>query len=120
NRARVVEARRQRDQAFRAQQPERRLVADDAAERGGEPDRSAGVRAERAERHAGRERGAGPCARAARRAVWIPGIARRWEVVGERRRRESELVRGELAENDRALSASPRHEIGLALGDVAG
>ncbi len=120
DRPRVVEAGRQRDQALRAQQPERRLVAGHAAECRGEPDGSSGVGAECPESQTRSQRGAGSRAGAAWRPVRIPGVARRREVVGERRRREAEFVGGELAENDRALGSCPGHEVRLAPCDMTG
>src|SRR5207248_6459699 len=57
--------------------------------------------------------------RAARRAVWVPGIARRREVVGERRRGEAELVRGELAQDDGPGRSGARDQVRLTPRDVA-
>ena len=72
DRADLIERRRERDQAVARHAPVGRLQADDAAQRRGLPDRSAGVRAERERHQACGDRRRGSAARAAGNPLEIP------------------------------------------------
>ena len=121
-RARVVQARRQREHPVRRHQAVGRLEADDAAVGGGDADRAAGVGADRQVADAGGDQRGRPAGRAARgpgRIARVAGVAdvrvreaggelqalRRWRTprrrpraagrpAGRRRRRAPSLVAG--------------------------
>ena len=119
-RARGVEAERQREDAAAADQAVGRLDAGGAAEARRIADRAAGVGAHGA--HA--ERGGDGRARAARRAaglvVGVPGIARRREGLVGRHRAVGEFVGGELAQDDRAACFQAPHGLGVDRRHVVG
>ena len=115
----VVEAGRQRDDTAPAQQPEGRLVADDAAVGRGQPDGASSVGAEGAEGHAGGDGRAGSGARSSRRAFGIPRVAGRRKLVGQRRGGEPELVRRQLPGDHGARGAGAANEGRRILCDMS-
>ena len=88
----VVERHRQRNDADRRDLAERGLQADDAACRGGNANRSAGVGADRSPSHPGGHGSGGAAARASWRASGVVRISHRPECRFIARRSEGELV----------------------------
>ena len=107
----MVEREGQREHAAARHQAVGRLQPDDAAGAGRIAHRAAGVGAERHREQPGADAGAGTGGRAAGMVRRVPRIARRRERQVEARPADGELVRGELAEDDRAglaqLARSP-------------
>src|SRR3954454_13165090 len=74
-------------------------------------DRAASIRAERKREQSRGKPRTGARGRAARVMVAIPWIARRWEWQVEGRPADCELMRAELAEDDRAGSAQSGDDV---------
>ena len=92
-----------------------RLEAVEAAPAGGQADRAAGVRAQRQRRRAARDRDGRPAARAAGHALGVARVARqRLAVVARHRHAPRELVRGRLADHDRAGGPRAADALGVA------
>ena len=112
HRAHVIHRPREWEYAGSAHAAVGRLEPGDAAERGRDPDRPAGVGAERARRQTGRDGRAGARGRPAGDAVSVcaPGVTRvavvRVDALGPVR----ELVHVELAEHDRPRAREPGHD----------
>ena len=116
----VVVARRERPAALQRDEPVRRLEPDDAAVRGRDPDRAAGIRAERGIRESRRERRGGAAARAAGNAslanrIRNPAVVRVHGCDPVR-----ELVKVRLADVDVARGLEQAHGLGRLLWYVLG
>ena len=117
-RADVIELPAERHHARRGDVSPLGFEPDDAAGRGRNADRSARVGADRAERHAGRDRGRRSAARSARRSRRVVRIARRAEARVFAGRPERELVEVGLADEHRAGFAQAARDDGIRRGDV--
>ena len=110
----VVARRREREDPVERYEPRRRLESDDAAVGGRDPDRAAGVGAERTVAHARRDECGRAAARPARRSALVPRVerhpVRRIHASG----RVLEQVR--LAEELGAGRSQPRDDGCVALG----
>ena len=98
----------------------RRLQAEEAAARSGDPDRAAAVGAVRERDEAGREGGRRTSARPAGREVRVPRVAGRAVELGLRERDGPELRRVRLAEDHEARVAEPSHDGRVEVRDVVG
>ena len=101
-------------------EPQGRPQAGDATQARGDPDRAGGVRSERSRREVCSSSRSAATARATADPVGRPGIAGRPKVGRGRRGTEGELVRVELAENDRACLTQSFHGQRISRGDVVG
>src|SRR5262245_47232807 len=108
HRAHVIETPRERSDSLAGNPSVRRLQPGDAAERSGNPDRPAGVRADGAEADPGRERDRRAAARAAADPRAVPRIARRPVVGVHVRDAVRELVEVGLPEENGARLAESR------------
>ena len=104
----VIELAAERHDARRGDVAPLGLQSDDAAGGGGNANRSAGIGADGAERHAGRDRDRRSAARSARRSRRIVRIAHRAESRVLAGRAERELVEVGLADEHRAGFAQAR------------
>ncbi len=120
HRARDVEARRERPAAVDGDEPVRRLVPDDPAAGGGDPDRAGRVGAERRVGEPGRERGRGAAARAARDAPGRRRVRHRPVVRVLGRRPVGELVQVRLPVHVPACVLEQRNRGGRPLRHVPG
>jgi hypothetical protein len=84
------------------------------------PNRTAGVRAERAGTQSRCDRSTRSAGGAPRYAVEIPGVVHRIVVRDCRTGAVCKLMHVELAEHDRAGGFEPRHDFGIFLGDSIG
>ena len=116
----VVEARREREAALERDEPVGRLEADDAAARGRDPDRAAGVRAERGVGEPGGERGGRAAARPAGDAPGRERVRHVPVVRVLRGRPVGELVQVRLADVRVAGRLEPPHRLGGLRRDVLG
>ena len=94
--------------------PVRGLEPEDAAARGGDPDRAPDVRSVRERRHPCGERRSRPSARSARGEIEVPGIAGDAPEIGMGDAEERELGRRGSREQDGARAEEPV-DIGEAL-----
>ena len=119
DRADLVEARREGDDAVARDRAVGRAQADEAAERRGLLDRPARVGAEAPRGEPACDRGGGAAGRAAGHALGIPGVLRR--AVGRvlRGRAHGELVQIGLADERQPGLLDPRRDGGVEDGDVA-
>ena len=115
-----VEARREWPAPVERDETVRRLVPDDAAARGGDPDRAGGVRAERRVGEPCRQRRRGASARAAGDAAREARVRDVSEVRVLGGRPVRELVQVRLADVHVARILEPQHGGGCPLGHVAG
>ena len=115
-RADRIERGRQRHHAVDRHAPRRRLEAGDAAHRGGNAHRAAGVGAERRHGHAIGHRDGGARRRTARHPLAIGRIARRAVVRVEAHAREGELAHVGAAHDHRTGGAQARHDRRVFLG----
>src|SRR5438045_4933650 len=115
----MVERPRQRDGPAKADPAECRLQPHDPAERGGDPDRSAGVAADGAEAESADKRRAIPAARPTGDAIGGPGVPRGTEVRVVGRNPERPPVQVRLPEIDRAGGEQPTRDLALLSRDVA-
>ncbi len=115
----MVERNRQWHDARRRDFAERRLEADDSACGRGNPNRSAGVGADRRPAQAGRH----GCRRASARASWrsadVTGVVNGSECRLVAGRPERQLVQIALPDDDGAGLAQPRHDQRIGIGDVS-
>ena len=116
----VVEARRKREATVRRHEVVGRLETDRAATRGRDPDRSAGVRAERRVREARRERRRRAAARAAGYTAGRERVRNRPVVRVLRGRSVRELVQVRLADVGVACAFRSTHGLGRLRRHVLG
>jgi hypothetical protein len=116
----MVEGRRQREDAVERHEAERRLEPDDAAARGGDADRPAGVGAERGIGEAGGERGGRAAAGAARRPAGCDRVRDRPVMRVLRGDAIGELVQVRLADVREARRLEPRDGLRRTDRDVVG
>jgi hypothetical protein len=98
--------------------PAARLEPDEAAAGRRDPDRAAAVAAVRDRHHAGRHRGGRAAGRAARRAIEVPGVARRAKAARLGDRHDPELRRAGLADDHEAGVLQPAHDERVVVGCV--
>ena len=114
----VIEAGRERKDTVERDEPVARLEADDPAARGRDPDRAAGVRAERVLGEPRRDRGRRASARPSGHAPRIPRVRHRPEVRVDGRDPVRELVQVRLADVRIARRLESRHRLRAALRHV--
>ncbi len=115
-RADAIEARRKRNHAIDADAAESGFEADDAAERSGNADGAAGVRADAAVAKAGGDGGSGTAAGTSRNARKIPGIVDGAVVRVVAGDAVGELVHVGLAKDDGACFFELCDDCGIVLG----
>ena len=120
HRPHMVVARREREAALGRHEAPGRLEAGDAAARRRDPDRAAGVRAERRVGEPGRQCRRGAAARAAGDPAGRSGVRHGAEVLVLGGRAERELVQVGLADVRIAGRLQPPHRLGCLARDVVG
>ena len=113
HRADVIEGHLDREAAGIGDEPVGRLVADHAAPRGGDADRSALIAADRHRHVAGGERRGAPLRRAAGRVGRLARIAHRAVAAGVAAAREGEVGAGRLADDGGAGIEQAGHDGGV-------